>query len=77
MTFVGFLLLALQVVILIYYDPYYDAAQMPDAIPTWVWVFSMFAQFFSHTLGENFALVILSVKCVTCIFVNYEGQKNI
>jgi len=38
--------------VLIYFDPYYYAAYMPDSFPIWVWIFSMFAQFFSHTLGE-------------------------
>ena len=61
MTFLGFMLLVVQMSVLIYYDPYYNAAYMPEAFPTWVWIFSMFAQFFSHTLGLYFVLFMLSM----------------
>jgi len=53
MTFGGFLLLVLQYAVLSFYDPVYDAVKQDSSIvviPTWVWWFSLFAQFFSHTL---------------------------
>ena len=56
MTFGGFLLLVLQYAVLSFYDPVYDAVKQDSSIvviPTWVWWFSLFAQFFSHTLGKK------------------------
>nr|XP_002125974.2 ethanolaminephosphotransferase 1 [Ciona intestinalis] len=53
MTFGGFVLLILQYILLWYFDPTYYASTADIAyppIPTWVWWFSLFAQFFSHTL---------------------------
>ena len=47
------MLLCVQAGILMYYDPYYEAAAAVNSIPTWVWAFSAFAQFFSHTLGKS------------------------
>lgn len=54
MTFCGFMLLVLQTVVLIWYDPYWlaSASEFPEypAIPSWVWWLCCFTQFFSHTL---------------------------
>lgn len=53
MTFTGFMLLVIQYVILCCYDPVYNAVnpiEHTSTIPQWVWWFSFFAQFFSHTL---------------------------
>jgi len=52
MTFSGFILLLSQYILLCVYDPTYISITQTTAstIPLWVWWFSFFAQFFSHTL---------------------------
>nr|CAB3265959.1 ethanolaminephosphotransferase 1 [Phallusia mammillata] len=49
LTISGFLLLVMQFVLLSIYDPFYVTAK-EGSFPSWVWWFSAFAQFFSHTL---------------------------
>lgn len=51
MTLAGFLLLVMQTGVLAYYDPYFVAVYTENAIPVWIWILSMLAQFLSHTLG--------------------------
>lgn len=52
LTLSGFLFLIAQSLLLAYYDPTFDASNpgSPAPVPKWVWWFSAFAQFASHTL---------------------------
>lgn len=54
LTFSGFMLLVLQTLVLIFYDPHWRATadEYPEypSIPTWVWGLCFCTQFFSHTL---------------------------
>lgn len=65
MTFAGFLLTALNFLLLSYYDWDFYASTDDDrypGIPSWFWIFASINIFVAYTLGETTTLISLCYR---------------
>lgn len=80
LTFAGFLLTALNFIMLSYYDWDFFASTDDDrypAIPNWFWIFASVNIFVAYTLGEKFVVFHFVIDFLSsCLLMQMELTVN-